>query len=276
VNNSNVDTSANTTVYGIQATGTGTLGPASFSFNSLKGSTVNIYSNGGGEKRGILVSASNTITTRDMNIYVAAPADSNSLGSYIGIETTNSNGKIQCRSTTISGYSSDIKQTQGSIELGPGIDIVNKTAGGCNFTSYVYPTILYYGVKGTLRDSGLLTSYLWPGTGIVNDGSGGRPQYPDPSVAYYRAQQKSVIIGMYATLASNAGVGHSATVTLQVNDVDTAFSLTFSNGTGSASNYFYDASVTLQRFDRISVKVVLDTTDSANLAHDLSLQVDIF
>jgi hypothetical protein len=276
VNNSNVDTSANTTVYGIQATGTGTLGPASFSFNSLKGSTVNIYSNGGGEKRGILVSASNTITTRDMNIYVAPPADSNSLGSYIGIETTNSNGKIQCRSTTISGYTSDIKQTLGSIELGPGVYIVNKTAGGCNFTSYVYPTILYYGVKGTLRGSGLTTSYLWPGTASVDDGNGGNPQYPDSQVVYYRAQQKSVIMGMYATLASNAGSGHSATVTLQVNDSNTPFSLGFSNNTGPASNYYYDGSITLQRFDRISVKLDLDTTGSGNLAHDLSLQVDIF
>ena len=276
VNNSNVDVANNTTVYGIQATGTGTLGPASFSFNSLKGSTVNIYSNGGGDKRGILVSGSNTITTRDMNIYVSAPADSNSAGSYIGIETANSNAKIQCRSTTISGYTSDIKQTLGSIELGPGVDIVNKTAGGSNFTTYVYPTILYYGVKGSLRGSGLLTSYLWPGTASVDNGNGGNPQYPDANVSYYRAQQKSVIIGIYATLASNVGVDQSAIITLQVNDSNTPFSLTFSNGTGSASNSFYDASVTLQRFDRISVKLELNTLTTSNVAHDLSLQVDIF
>ena len=276
VNNSNVSTVVNTTVIGVNSSGEGTLGPASFSFNSLKGSTVNIYSNGGGNKRGILVMNSNTITTRDMNIYVAAPADLVSAGSYIGIETTNSNAKIQCRSTTISGYSSDIKQTLGSIELGPGVDIVNKTAGSLSFTSYVYPTILYYGVKGSLRGSGLTTSYLWPGTGSVDNGNGGNPIYPDSNVGYYRAQQKSVIIGMYATLASNAGADQSATVTLQVNDVDTAFSLAFSNGTGSASNYFYDASVTLQRFDRVSVKLVLNTVTSSNLAHDLSLQIDIF
>jgi hypothetical protein len=276
VNNSNVASNAETYIYGVQSTGTGTLGSASFSFNSLKGSTVNIYSNGGGDKRGILISASNIMTTRDMNIYVAAPPDSNSAGSYIGIETTNSNAKIQCRSTTISGYSSDIKQTLGSIELGPGVDIVNKTAGGLGFTSYVYPAILYYGVKGYLRTSGLTTGYLWPGTASSDSGGGGRAQYPDANIAYYRAQQKSVIIGMYATLASNAGVDQSATVTLQVNDVDTAFSLTFSNATGAASNYFYDASVTLQRFDRISVRLDLNTVTSSNLAHDLSLQVDIF
>jgi hypothetical protein len=244
VNNSNASIDAvDTDIIGIKSSGTGTLGPASFSFNSLKGSTVNIYSNGGGNKRGILVSASNTMTTRDMNIYVAAPPDLASTGSYIGIETNNSNAKIQCRSTTISGYSSDIKQTQGSIELGPGVDIVNKTAGGCNFTSYVYPTILYYGVKGTLRDSDLLTSYLWPGTASVDDGNGGNPQYPDPNVAYYRAQQKSVIMGMYATLASNAGADQSATVTLQVNDVDTAFSLAFSNWV----RFVYEAWMTARR-----------------------------
>lgn len=276
VNNSNVSSSVDTDINGIKATGTGTLGPASFSFNSLKGSTVNIYSNGGGDKRGILVSSSNTMTTRDINIYVAAPADSNSTGTYIGIETNQSNAKIQCRSTTISGYTSDIKQTQGSIELGPGVDIVNKTAGGCNFTSYVYPTILYYGVKGTLRTSGLTTGYLWPGTLSVDDGNGGNPQYPDSQVAYYRAQQKSVIFGMYATLASNVGSNQSATITLQVNDSNTPFVLTFSNATGSASNYFYDASVTLQRFDRISVKLELNTVTTSNLAHDLSIQLDIF
>jgi len=283
VNNSNATIQGvDTDVIGIKSSGTGTLGTASFSFNSLKGSTVNIYSNGGGNKRGILISAANTMTTRDMNIYVAAPADSNSAGSYIGIETTNSDGKIQCRSTTISGYSSDIKQTQGSIELGPGVDIVNKTAGGCNFTSYVYPTILYYGVKGFLANSGLTTGYLWPGTAASDSGGGGRAQYPDSNVAYYRAQQKSVITGMYATLASNAGSNHSAIITLQVNGSNTSFSLTFSNDTSNpACNSYYDSSITLQQFDRISVKLELDTVGSnggvfSNTSHDLSLQVDIF
>jgi hypothetical protein len=281
VNNSNLDSNAETNVVGILSSGQGTLGPASFSFNSLKSSTINIYSNGLGNKRGILVSDSNTITTRDMNIYVAAPAESNSSNSYIGIETTDSNAKIQCRSTTISGYTSDIKQTLGSIELGPGVDIINKTASGLSFTSYVYPTILYYGVKGMLANSGLTTSYLWPGTVSSDSGNGGNPQYPDSNVAYYRAQQKSVIIGMYATLASNAGSGHSMGIQLKVNDSNTPFFLSFSNGTASASNYFYGASITLQRFDRISIQVTLDTvaTSSGNFlnrAHDLSLQIDIF
>jgi hypothetical protein len=192
----------------------------------------------------------------------------------VGIETNHANAIIQCRSTSIFGATADITQTLGSIELGPGVDILNKTAGGCNFTSYVYPTILYYGVKGSLRVAGLTTSYLWPGTGIANDGSGGRPQYPDPSVAYYRAQQKSIIMGMYGTLASNAGSGHSAIVRLKVNDSNTPFVLTLADNIVSASNY--DESVTLQRFDRISVELELDTVASGNLAHDLSLQIDIF
>ena len=42
VNNAGVSTSAITNVYGVLASGNGTLGPASFSFNSLKGSTINV------------------------------------------------------------------------------------------------------------------------------------------------------------------------------------------------------------------------------------------
>jgi hypothetical protein len=286
VNNSNIMAAGNQSqVIGVESSGTGTLGPASFSFNSLKGSTINIYSNGWGIKRGIYVSGGNTITTRDMNIYVATPPDPSGSyangGTYIGIETSNASANIQCRTTTIFGATNDIKQTLGSIELGPGVDIINKTAGGCNFTSYVYPTILYYGVKGLLANSGLTTSYLWPGTASSDSGNGGNPQYPDANVAYYRAQQKSVIMGMYATLASNAGSGHSVGIQLKVNDSNTPFFLSFSNATGSASNYFYDASFTLQRFDRVSIQVTLDTVASGggnflNTAHDLSLQIDIF
>jgi hypothetical protein len=284
VNNSTVDSNAETTLTGVSYTGSslGGVDSALFTFNSLKGSTVNIYSNGLGNKRGILVSGASTVTMRDMNIYVAPPADSNSLGSYVGIETNHLNAKIQCRSTTISGYTSDIRQSQGSIELGPGVDIINKTAGGLNFTSYVYPTILYYGVKGFLANSGLSNSYLWPGTAASDSGGGGRAQYPDSNVAYYRAQQKSVIFGMYATLASNAGLGHSAIINLKVNDSNTPFSLTFSNDTSNpASNFYYGGSITLQRYDRISVEVVLDTVATSsgqfdNTAHDLSLQIDIF
>lgn len=54
----------------------------------MKGSTINVYSNGPGNKRGILVSGSNQVSTRDTNIYVAAPSYTlGPTGSYVGVET---------------------------------------------------------------------------------------------------------------------------------------------------------------------------------------------
>jgi hypothetical protein len=93
-------------VYGVLSDGYGSLTDATFSFNCLKGSTINVLSNGDGLKAGIYQSASGTgnqMSTRDMNIYVAKPADEASIGTYIGIHTDNANSQIQLRSTTISG-----------------------------------------------------------------------------------------------------------------------------------------------------------------------------
>jgi len=293
VDNRNALVGGTSEVTGILCNGAGILGPASFSFNSLKGSTVNVYSNGGGKKRGVLVSTANVVTTRDFNIYVAAPTDLTSTGSYVGVETngytsiaitsvdsshyvgisgnlvtiatannsglglvygsfitilngqltgstgatditgiwqvfssTNTSitftmpippigatvyvigtspavleyGTIEMRATTVgvtpptyvsSGtieqYSaSDILQTlpsaiinplclgTGGIQVAPGTDLVTKTAGGKTFSTYLYPTTIYFGLKGTLSSG--QSGFLWPGTQAVTNGV-----FPDPS-----------------------------------------------------------------------------------------------
>lgn len=293
VDNHSASTIGTSDVTGVLCNGSGVLGPASFSFNSLKGSTVNVYSNGGGKKRGVLVSNTNVVTTRDFNIYVAAPSDLTSTGSYVGVETngytsvaitsvdsshyvgisgnlvtiatannsalglvygsfitilngqlTGSTGAtdltgiwqvisltttsitftmpippigttvtvsgtsptvnefatIEMRATTVgvtpsyyvsSGTiqqytASDILQTlpsaiinpiylgTGGIQVGPGTDLVTKTAGGKTFSTYLYPTIVYFGLKGTLSSG--QSGFLWPGTQAVTNGV-----FPDPS-----------------------------------------------------------------------------------------------
>jgi hypothetical protein len=73
VDNSTAGAGGTSAVYGVEFNGTGTLGAGSFSFNSIKGTTINVYSDGGGKKRGIFVSSTNVVSTRDTNIYVAAP-----------------------------------------------------------------------------------------------------------------------------------------------------------------------------------------------------------
>jgi len=130
---------------------------------------IHIYSNGNGLKRGILVSGTNRVSIRDSNIYVYEPTSNDSHGSYVGVETDDSSniGTIEIRNSTIgvvlpidaSYNASDILQTKpenildptylinSGIQIGPGTDLLSKSAGGKGFSTYVYPTIIYYGLK---------------------------------------------------------------------------------------------------------------------------------
>jgi len=231
VNNALMSKTLTNTVTGIEFSGTGSLTASVFSFNSIKGSTINVYSNGAGNKRGLLVSNSNQASTRDVNVYVAQPPDTDSTGSYVGVETNDpgNTGSIQLRTTT-SGVvvptgtqaytASDILQTtpatitnptylsSAGIQIGPGTDLVTKSAGNKGFSTYVYPTIVYYGLKGNIT-SGPSGGYLWPGTQTVSAG-----QYPDTGLpaAFFRAQQPTLISGLSCSL--NAAPGGTNTVTL--------------------------------------------------------------
>ena len=113
VRNSTMSKLLTSTVTGVEFFGRGSLNSSSFSFNSLKGSTINVYSNGQGNKRGILVSNSNQASTRDLNVFVSQPVDTDSTGSYVGIETNdpNNTGSIQMRSTTVGTKLSDVGET---------------------------------------------------------------------------------------------------------------------------------------------------------------------
>jgi len=293
VNNSTAPNFGNSNVYGVEANGTGTLGTSSFSFNSLKGSTINVKSNGGGTKRGIYISNACVVTTRDLNVYVADPTytgatgPTGAAGSYFGAETSYTGAQIQFRSTTVYGpigqnyfLGSDVSQTAtgSSIQIGPGTDIINKTANNLSLTVYVYPTTIFYGVKGVIRNSGRASGangYLWPGSLMVNNGGGTSDDYPGPTVAYYKIQQKALLWGITGNLQIAPGNTSSVTLTIYINDIITGFQLTW---TGSENNYKvdYDHSITLQTGDRLSVTCVYITGSGTNVAADLSLQIDLF
>ena len=232
VRNSVMSKTLTSTVTGVDFLGTGVLNPTSFSFNSLKGSTINVYSNGKGNKRGILVSNSNQASTRDLNVYVAQPTDTDSTGSYVGIETADpsNTGSIQIRSTTVGvtfpilsqAYTaSDILQTNpatiidpsylasAGIQIGPGSDLVTKSAGNKGFSTYVYPTIIYYGLRGNVSTSPA-GGWLWPGTTAVSSGVFPDIGTPPP---YFRVQQPALISGLSGSLNV---VPASGTVTLSV------------------------------------------------------------
>ena len=244
VDNSEAPVGGSSDVYGVECNGAGLLGPSSFSFNSLKGSTVNVLSNGGGNKRGVLVSTSNVVTSRDFNIYVAAPPDKTSTGSYIGVETSDpsSLGSIQLRATTVGTippvYTSNVNSIEmytaadiyqstpnsvenptylatAGIQIGPGTDLVSKRSGERPFSTYVYPRVIQYGLKGNL----LLgqNGFLWTGTQAVGAGT-----FPDQSGTF----------GDLHLSVTNIGAGNDFTVSSTVGIIvgmPVVFSTTFAN-----------------------------------------------
>jgi hypothetical protein len=239
------------------------------------------------------------MTTRDMNIYVAQPTSTTSTGSYVGVETADSAnlGSIQLRATTIgtvrptggqSYTASDILQTNPTtitdptylaspgIQIGPGTDLVTKSAGGNGFSLWVYPTTLYYGLRGDLKN-GTSGGYMWPGTMVAAGGGNGFPDTGTPA-AYFRIQQPALIAGLAVGLAGVPGTGHTLTVLVRHTPfggsiADTSFTVTL--GAADLVKNFYGASLSVNTGDRIHVQVTY-TGGNGNTAHDLTVQIDMF
>ena len=281
VNNSTLAVGTTTNVYGILDNGAGTIGPASFSFNFTRGVTVNVFSNGGGVKRAVIVTTANDITFRDTNFYVAAPVDAASTGSYVGVETTNNDADAEFRTCSISGPStaggytgSDILQTAPTvgvitnrgIQLGPGCDLINKTAGGKPFTTYVTPTTIVYGLQGNINDA---VRYYWPG--VQNTA--------DATQVFYRFQQKSILQGMSINLRVAPGGANAVVVTVLKSTtgvvgsgVATVMTATISGANMSATQY--GVSVDFAQNEYLAVQT--DGVPAAGAAADMVVELDLF
>jgi hypothetical protein len=390
VDNSTLAVGTTTNVYGVLCSGTGVLGPATFSFNMMKGSTINVRSNGGGNKFGIYMpsTSASEVSTRDMNIYIAAPTTATSTGLYVGVYTDNLNSQVQVRTTSIAGSpypapatklpvvlrtdvntvltgnptiqgitlksgdrvlvaaqaagidngiyavdgpagawtrtldyqagtaalgayvfvnngtyvhtgwecttvgnvgavaltfvqryaGSDILQNApqagggtNGIQIGPGTDLVTRTAGTHAFTTYVTPSTLIYGLNAGIASSAVGTvRYAWPGT-LTSTG--------DVTQVFYRLQQKSIVQGLFINLRTAPGVGQSVVVTILKSStgvagsgVPTAMTATISGAATSATNYL--TSVDFDQFDHIAIQVT--GVGNANAAADLVVEVDVF
>jgi len=286
VDNSTLAVGASTNVYGVFVTGTAALSAGTFSFNFTRGVTVNVFSNGSGAKRGIYTATANQITFRDTNIYVRNPTNTASTGTYVGCETADATGTGSCQFRTSSiygcqqqsvltslGYAftgSDILQSFPAsgfniygVQIGPGTDLVNKSAGTRPFTTYVTPTVLTYGLNGSVSNS---VRYYWPGT--LSTG--------DSVETFYRIQQDCVLNGASVNLRTAPGGTNSVTWTVRKSTtnvppgVPTTMTLTVSGASTTATNY--NTSVDLARGDFISVQ----SSATGGAAQDFILQLDIF
>jgi hypothetical protein len=383
--NSTLAVGTSTNVYGVNSSGSGVIGPATFSFNALKGSTINVVSNGGGNKFGIYMpsgaGSANEISTRDVNIYVAAPVNSASPGLYVGIYTDNINSQVQVRTSSISGapypavalklpvvLRTDVNtvlngtpviqgvtlvagnrvlvaaQTVGTgngiyevaagawtrtldyaagtaafgayvfvdggtyvhtgwecttvgnvgavaltfaqryaggdilqnapqagfgtngIQLGPGTDLITRTACNHPFTTFVTPTTLDYALNGNLNDA---IRYYWPG--VQTSG--------DTTQVFYRFQQKSILQGMSINMRVAPGGTDSVIVTILKSTtgvvgsgVPTAMTATVSGTNTSATNY--TVSVDFQQGEYLAVQT--DGVPGAGSAADMIIEIDLF
>lgn len=280
VNNSGVATGSTTTVTGILSNGATPLTASAWTTNFCRGVTVSVLSNGGGAKRAILCSTASTITFRDTNIYCSTPADVASTGSYIAVETSNATALATFRNCAIGGgydgpgayTEADIYQsapaTGGSstaygIYLGGGTDLVNHRTGDKPF-SVTYTGILSYSLRGNVPNA---ARYYWQGNQTI----------PDATEVFVRAQERTLIYGLFITLRQAPGVGQSVTVTVNksttgVPGSGVATSMTATISGASTTAEFYGTSVVFNRGEFFSVR----STATGGVAADLVVQLDTF
>jgi hypothetical protein len=210
------------------------------------------------------------------------PTGASSLNSYVLVTNgTNARTAYICTTTGTVGTSSltfvekylgaDIIQNSpqagnltNGIQLGPGTDLVTKSASSKPFTTFVYPTTLIYGLKGNIQNG---TYYLWPGV-LTTD---------DSTQVFYRFQQKSIIQGLSVNCRNSPG---GATVTVNVlksqsgiagTGVVTPMSVTFTDGSLSAENY--STSVDFEEGTYLCVQIV--STGGVNGA-DIAIEIDAY
>jgi len=276
------------TVIGIEAAGTG---ESEFDHECIFLCIIKVISNGAGTKRGLLVSNTNTLTAHDSTIYVTTPTNTLSTGSYVGVETNDSAemGSVNLHLVSVSGpagtgsfTSSDILQTTPTtvtssegpgIEIGPGTEMVTKTAGARALSTFSYRTVIFYGLKGTITSAP--AGYLWVGTQAISAGN-----FPDTGTpaAYYRIERKSILGGMAGSLNAAPGGSNSVTITIYRTPIagggiaSTIYTMVFNASDTEQS--FYDGSVDFLAGDFIHAHVDYVTgSGGANAAHDLTLQL---
>jgi hypothetical protein len=158
------------------------------------------------------------------------------------------------------------------IQIGPGVDLVSKSAGSKPFSTYIYPTTLMYGLKGNIS-SASTDGYLWPGTQAVSAGN-----FPDTTIppAHYRIQQPCLLSGLSVALNTPPITGQFITITIRCTPVggsitDTAFTLTLNSN--ELNKTFYNSSYRFNTGDKLHARM---QCSNANAAQDLIVQVDMF
>ena len=163
------------------------------------------------------------------------------------------------------------------------MDLVTKSAGSKGFSTYIYPTILYYGLRGIIIDgpNAGIQAWCWPGTQAFSSTNGGtKGIFPDTtSTAFYRIQQPSLLMGMTATLGTAPNNSNTVTVAVNYTPVggiytSTLFTLILTSANKSLT--FFNSSVRLNTGDLLHLELSYTNSPPTTTAADLSVQLDLF
>jgi hypothetical protein len=157
--------------------------------------------------------------------------------------------------------------TTNGIQIGPGTDLITKTACTHPFSTYSYQTSLTYGLNNTLNNG---TRYLWPGT-LTNG---------DTTLVFYKVQQNTILYGIFASLRANPV--DSVTITVLLSNTGsatdgtatpTSMTLVFTTGVLSVSNY--STSVNVPQNSYIALQLVTNV-GAGSTPSDLVVELDLF
>jgi hypothetical protein len=291
-------------------------------FNTLRNCNISVVGDSIGNKICIYLKNTNKVNIQNVNALVTKPTNFGATGAtganvYTSVLSKNVDGdtgpigSVNIRNSALQAtllnpertdyQISDIYQNTPNnpvnpaylspgINIGPGVDLVSKTAGNKSFQTYVYPTILYFCIKGATSNPD--HGFLWPGTLLAQNNSNPDRTNPPPR---YTCQQKMIVTGIMITAAS-IGTGGTTTVTLCKNALNSGnnfgsglypaltggivynntngnvlFSVALTSTDSPLQKTYYKTSVTFEQGDYINLWVYTD-----KVVTDLIIQLDCF
>jgi hypothetical protein len=250
LNVSSTNTGSQSTI-GIYSGGTSALGYTTS--HAIRGTTVNVASQGTGLTRALYVTDSNRFTARDTNFSAEGV-------SSIAVETINISSIVEIKTSSCHGDQYDINRKAGTIQLSS-TDLINATANGNSFSVNTEPSPIFFGVTGDIKNG---TKYLMPGTLLYNDlpGSFGLP-FP---------QRLIVFQGLFTSRAALAA-GKSATYNLRKNSTTATPFMTAVLDSANQTVRVQDKSET---FDGLVDRLYVELVTASSGPGDIGTTTDLF
>jgi hypothetical protein len=195
--------------------------------DAVRSCTINVDASSSGPVRGLYVTGSNRVSSRDVNYNTRGTG-----ANIIGVETTNAGAYASLKHSTVRGgdhltqpSNHDINRTAGEILLGS-VDLVNNSANGNGFSVTTEGAITHFGTTGNFTNG--TTYYLVPG--FVKQGD-----LPTSTFGIPVTQNMILFSGTFQCSPAVA-VGNSVKLTAYKNNVVTDMSMTIIAGATLSSN----------------------------------------